>query len=479
LTAISSDQRHSEVLRSHAKLLKAQVGGTSVFNDSKVSSHHAIIPTAETSSAKTLTPIEEKVYSLIVKQFIQALMPPCQKKLTKLQFAHGSEVFTASGSVIIKEGWRAIDDASRVTKLSPDAEDFEQPLPEVGEGEELKISDKKVVEKKTQKPTLLTTSALSRLMATAGKFVENDELSQAMKDCGIGTEATRADIVKRLYELSYIEDQGKFIIPTQDGLQLHGILKDFRIASPELTGVFESQLHQISRGKLTQELFIQEVTALMLDQMKPLGEKAATLESHHEEKESLDIKCPSCKEGDIVIGTNTYHCSLAKWKKVNDAWNNSGCNFQLFKTIAGKKLSPSIIRELLTTGSTKSEVSNLTGKTNKKFSARLTLTTDFKIQFANPAEGATLLCPKCKTSHIRLSQHGASCLDKSCGLFIFRKVAHKSLTDSHLEQLIILGKTGIIKGFKSTRGNFECVLKLSDQFKVEFLFPVPGRGNLG
>ncbi|HEY0653722.1 MAG TPA: DNA topoisomerase [Chryseosolibacter sp.] len=381
LKTISVDQRFPEVIRTHARIL-AQGPIQGPFNDSKVSSHHAIIPTTESSTGKTLTPVEEKVYILIIKQFIQALMPPCEKKLTRLEFAHGADVFKASGATTIKQGWRAVEWVGE--KSAPSAheepDELEQPLPEVKEGEILKIHGRKILEKKTKKPGLLTTASLSRLMATAGKLVENEELSQAMKDCGLGTEATRADIVKRLYELNYIEDQGKFIAPTANGLQLYEILKDARIASPELTGVFESKLHQVARGQLTQELFLQEAAAMMIDNMKGMGEKARILESQKHEKESLDLKCPKCKQGEVVIGAKTYHCSLAKWTKTNDTWNNSGCTFQLFKTLAGKKLSPATIRQLLTTRTTKS-IPGFTSKSGKKFSAKLKLSSDLKIEF--------------------------------------------------------------------------------------------------
>lgn len=464
LFAIAADPRFPDHLRTHAKDL-TNTHPKTVFNNAKVSSHHAIIPTTETSVGKTLTAVEEKIYALIVKRFVVALMQPCEKKLTRLEFTGQGDIFKACGSGIIKEGWRTIDKK----EISTEEVDADQLLPEVKEGEVLKVNNKKILELTTRKPPLLTTSSLSRLMATAGKLVEDEELAHALKDCGIGTEATRADIVKRLYELEYIEDQGKFIVPTRNGLQLHTILHGTSIASPELTGVFESQLHKISRNQLSQELFLQNATTTMIENMKSIGEKARALESLQEEKEAIDVKCPVCKEGDVVIGKNTYHCSNAKWTKAEETWTNSGCTFQLFKTIAGKKLPPTIIRELIANGSTKAEVHDLISRSNKKFSAHLQLTPDFKIQFADPAEHATLTCPKCQRSKVRLHQHGASCLDHQCGLFIFRKVAGKTLSDTHLHALIKNGHTSTIKGFKSARGPFACRLKLNQEFKLDFI----------
>lgn len=381
LNIISADQRFPDDFRRCAhKLSQSKLTGG--FDDRKVSSHHAIIPTQERSTGKALTAVEEKVYLLIVKQFVQAFMPPCEKKITRLEFAHAEDIFKASGAVLINEGWKAIDRTigEKPHAQTPDEEDIDQRLPQMKVGEILKVTSRKVLEKKTKKPPLLTTSALSRLMATAGKFIDNEELSQAIKDCGIGTEATRADIVKRLYELDYITDQGKFIIPTPNGLKLHSILKDSRIASPELTGLFESKLHQISRNQLTQETFLKESTTVMLDHMRTLSEKARTLETQKPEKPSLYIICPQCKKGEILVGTNTYHCSLAKWSKTANAWHNSGCTFQIFKTLAGKKLTPTIIKQLLTTGTTK-PIPGFLSKSKKKFSARLKLTSQFKIEF--------------------------------------------------------------------------------------------------
>jgi DNA topoisomerase-3 len=130
-----------------------------------------------------------------------------------------------------------------------------------------------------------------------------------------------------------------------------------------------------------------------------------------------------------------------------------------------------VVRDLLANGITKSEISGFLSKANKEFSAKLKLTGEFKLAFAEHAEGATITCPKCKRSKVRLGEKGASCLDKECDFFIYRIVAQKELTDSHLTSLIEKKKTGLIKGFTSKAGKpFEAALILNDVFKTDFEF---------
>lgn len=448
------------------------------FNDQKVSSHHAIIPTQESPDGKELMRNEQIIYLLICKQFIQAFMAPCLKKQTRLEFAHHGDVFKAYGTEMITEGWRLLDDSLasiKQGKAVKENKDDEQKLPSVSQGEALRVARKEVLEKKTQKPPLLTTETLSSLMENAGKLVDDEELAQAMKGRGIGTEATRAEIVKRLYDLSYIEDKGKHIIPTMDGLELYRVLKEYKISSPELTGMFESKLHDISTGGFTQEAFLKDTITLMVEHMELLKVKASVLETHKFEKEDIGAMCPVCNEGHVVIGTNSYLCSNAKWAKVTvsgeEKWANSGCQFQVSKKVAGKTISVSVVRELLANGITKSEISGFLSKANKEFSAKLKLTDQFKLAFADHADGATITCPKCKSSKLRLGEKGASCLDKACDFFIYRIVAQKELTDTQLTALIEKRKTGLIRGFTSKANKtFEAILILNETFKIEFEF---------
>lgn len=468
-----------EPIRNAAGIVAANGLQGAAFNDKKVSSHHAIIPTSEAPDGKELSRNEQIVYFLIVKQFIQAFMAPCLKKQTRLEFAHNGDVFKAYGTEVIAEGWRLLDDSLASLKQGKadkeDTGDDEQKLPAVSEGDVLRVSKKEVLEKKTQKPPLLTTETLSSLMENAGKLVDDEDLAQAMKSCGIGTEATRAEIVKRLYELWYIEDKGKYIVPTMDGLELYRVLKEYKISSPELTGMFESKLHDITTGAFTQDAFLKDTISLMVEHMDLLKVKASVLETHKFEKEEVGAMCPVCSEGHIVIGTNSYLCSNAKWAKVTiggeEKWENSGCQFQISKKVAGKTISVSVVRELLANGITKSEISGFLSKANKEFSSKLKLTDQFKLAFAEHAEGATITCPKCKRSKVRLGEKGASCLDKECDFFIYRIVAQKELTDSQLTSLIEKKKTGLIKGLTSKAGkSFEAALILTDAFKTDFDF---------
>jgi hypothetical protein len=223
-------------------------------NNNKVTDHHALLPTETNPNSVNLPPDADKIYDLIVTRFLAAFSPPCEKEVTQLDFLSGGLLFKASGSVILVPGWRAIE--AEIKEKEDDAGDENQKLPKVYQGDELPVTDPAVIKKMTKAKPVHTESSLLKLMETAGKELDDDELRQAIKDCGIGTPATRASVIETLFERKYIEREKKKIIPTEKGLQVYELVKDQPIASVSMTGNWEKALNLIAEGKRNYSQFI-------------------------------------------------------------------------------------------------------------------------------------------------------------------------------------------------------------------------------
>lgn len=250
----------------HANGLRQRPISRRPINNEKVTDHHALLPTETNPNAARLSPDEEKLYDLIVTRFLAAFSPPCEKEVTVLEFLSGGLLFRASGSVILVPGWRAVEEEVKEAgkkgnkkedkKEDDDAEEENQSLPKVHVGDVLPVKDPAVVKKMTKAKPVHTESSLLKLMETAGKELDDEELRQAIKECGLGTPATRAAVIETLFTREYIARDKKKIVPTEKGLQVYGLVKDRSIASVGLTGNWEKALNLIARGERNYEQFI-------------------------------------------------------------------------------------------------------------------------------------------------------------------------------------------------------------------------------
>jgi DNA topoisomerase-3 len=238
----------------HANLLKLSPISKRPINNDKVTDHHALLPTETNPASVNLPPDAEKMYDLIVTRFLAAFSPPCEKEVTQLDFLSGGLLFKASGSVILVAGWRAVEEEMK--EKEEDAGDENQKLPKVYQGDILPVTDPLVIKKMTKAKPIHNESSLLKLMETAGKELEDDELRQAIKDCGIGTPATRASVIETLLERKYIEREKKKILPTEKGLQVYELVKDQPISSVSMTGNWEKALNLIALGKRNYSQFI-------------------------------------------------------------------------------------------------------------------------------------------------------------------------------------------------------------------------------
>ncbi|MBR5574735.1 MAG: DNA topoisomerase 3 [Paludibacteraceae bacterium] len=265
-----------------------------VFDNSKVTDHHAIIPTGQRPD--NLTDLERKVYNMVALRFIAAFYPPCQVANTTVLACAGDISFKVTGREVLEQGWREV-----FAKEKTDDEAEEQKvLPSFRKGES-GPHQPQLQEKTTTPPKYYTEATLLRAMETAGKTVEDEELRDAMKENGIGRPSTRAAIIEKLFQRKYIIREKKNIKATEVGINLiHTIISPL-LKSAELTGRWEQKLRAIERGDYTAKLFLDEL-------------KQMTSEVVHEVKaDKSGMRCPVCGRGTIIRGKTRYGCS--RWRE--------------------------------------------------------------------------------------------------------------------------------------------------------------------
>ena len=304
-----------------------------VFDNSKVTDHHAIIPTNVDPASVFLTREEKLVYDLVAKRFIAAFYPDCEFSTTTVMAKVNDYEFKATGKEILKDGWRVIynKDKSQVADDKENDDDDNGIMPTFVEGES-GPHEPSLLKKTTQPPKNYTEGTLLRAMETAGKFVDDDELRDAMKENGIGRPSTRASIIETLHKRHYIAKQRKSLVATPAGIQLIDTIKEELLKSAKLTGLWENKLRKIERGEFSAQQFIDElkvlVNGIVLNVLKDNSSttiSVSDIDSKKKEKSSNtnkekktrkprlksieEISCPVCGKGHIIKGRTAYGCS--------------------------------------------------------------------------------------------------------------------------------------------------------------------------
>jgi len=241
-------------------VLRNKIMPTKRFVDnSKVTDHHAIIPTEELVNLGALSFEERNIYDLIVKRFIAVLSPPFEYEQTTVKLGVKDEMFYAKGKIVKFKGWRAVYQGQKELEDDTSDDEQEQSLPDVRKGDDLKIISVKSVNAKTKPPARYNEATLLSAMEHPGKFIEDEKLRESFATgSGLGTPATRADIIEKLFDSFYMERRGKEIFPTSKGIQLINIVPS-DLKSPELTAKWEQQLQLISKGKANANAFVEEM----------------------------------------------------------------------------------------------------------------------------------------------------------------------------------------------------------------------------
>ena len=331
-------------------------------DNAEVTDHHAIIPTGETPLG--LSADEITIYQMVVNRFIEAFSPNSEEERMQVRFTDGTNIFTWNACRQISLGWKAVqkEQVADAEKKENDDEQVLSLLPNLAEGEILSLVNAEITEHKTKPKSLYTEATLLSAMENAGKEVEDAESKKAMAACGIGTPATRANIIETLILRDYIRRDRKSIIPTEKGLAVYEIVKDKKIANAEMTGAWELALAAIEAGKMPADKFSQGINSYV----ETICEELLSLSS--DQKSYPVYRCPKCGQQSVGIYAKVAKC------------RHETCGFYVFREVCGIHLSEDNIRELISSRRTPI-LKGLTSKAGKKFNARLVLGEDYTTSF--------------------------------------------------------------------------------------------------
>lgn len=473
---------------------------TQYTDDSKVTDHYAIIPTGQLTEFGALSPLQRKVFDLIVRRFLSIFYPPAEYQTLKLVIGIETESLFASAKALKTLGYLEV-----LGKTLEDADEEENDVSGQGENEDstnkntkknntkkllelaktLKKGDTVVAnnfeikEGKTSPPKRYTSGSMILAMENAGQLIEDEELRAQIKGSGIGTSATRAEIIKKLIRIGYLKLNKKtqVITPENFGEMVYEVVAMTvpALLNPKMTASWEKGLDGITNGTIDVgdyraklEDFIRRETIQIRDKdlTKPLAEQISKLSQKDAKMLSagrkIGVACPVCG-GEIMTTQFGYGCS--NYKK-----DGTGCKFTIGK-IAGKDLNDTEVMALLTDKKT-AVLSGFTGKTGKPFEAALKLNDDNQVVFDFPQQEppveTNLACPRCKEHKLKKSKWYLEC---ACGFRIGHTVAQAALSEEIMQELFTTGKTtNKVSGFISKAGKpFEACLKYEGE-KIIFDF---------
>ena len=451
-------------LTNYAKFTKALLEkkikkSNRVFDDKKVTDHHAIIPTGIQAS---LPYNMQQVYDIITRRFIAVFYADATVSNTTVLGKAAEVPFKTTGKEVLTKGWHVVFETPE-SVVKKELSNL-QTLPSFLKGEN-GPHEPSFLEKETKPPKNYTEASLLRAMETAGKQVDDDEMRELMKENGIGRPSTRASIIETLFRRKYIERKKKLVVPTQTGIDLITIIDNELLKSAELTGRWEKHLKEIERGEYNASTFInnmkkmvdelvyevrsntskKRISATVSNDVKPyVNKKTSSTSSSSNAKKVTGKICPKCKKGQLLKGSSAFGCSEYK--------NN--CNFTIPFKIFGKKISENQIIRLLNKGCT----TNLKGFTSEtgitegllRFKDNFILQLEpkkknvIKNKEFNSAGSEKITCPKCNKGTILKGKTAYGCSDYKNGctyIFTFdsiKKIANgKTLTKEFLTEIIL------------------------------------------
>jgi len=388
-----------------------------VFNDKKVTDHHAIIPTGIQSN---LQYNQQQVYDIIVKRFIAVFYEDCLVANTTVIGKAADVAFKTTGKEILKKGWRIVFENPNAKEKEADI------LPSFVKGER-GPHEPSFLEKETKPPNQFTEATLLRAMETAGKQVDDEDLRELMKENGIGRPSTRANIIETLFKRQYILRNKKQVLPTPTGIQLIDTIQNDMVKSAELTGSWEKQLKDIEKGTFTAAAFINNMKRMvdaLVYEVRSETKRANISHAGTAEKQLAPIKkkktsgipaevCPKCKKATLLKGKSAYGCADYK----------AGCDFVLPFTFAEKKISENQYLRLLQKGSTVNLKDFKTDKGSVEGLLRFDENFKLKLEAKKTASPSTenkkisdaLTCPKCQKGTVMKGNIAYGCSNYKSG----------------------------------------------------------------
>ncbi|MDP3312073.1 type IA DNA topoisomerase [Lutibacter sp.] len=416
---------------------------TTVFNDKKVTDHHAIIPTGVQIN---LQYNQQQVYNIITKRFIGVFYDDCDVSNTTVIGKAADVTFRTTGKEIIKKGWRVVFEDSNSEEKNETGL-----LPNFIKGEK-GPHEPSFLEKETKPPNMFSEATLLRAMETAGKQIDDDDLRELMKENGIGRPSTRASIIETLFRRKYIERNKKQLVPTSTGIQLIDTIQNELLKSAELTGQWEKQLKEIEKGTFNAGIFIANMKKMVDELVYEVRSEtvraniSATINTEKKQvltsygttakkaKGITTLKCPKCKNGTILKGKSAYGCSDYK----------SDCNFLLPFSFMEKTISENQFIRLIQKGCTV----NLKGfKTNTGETEGLVrFDDDFTLKFEakntstkNNEIPKKISCPKCKKGTVIKGKTAFGCSNYKNGcdfLYSFEDIRKKASGKTLSKELV-------------------------------------------
>lgn len=343
-----------------------------IVDNKEVGDHHAIIPTGRTPKLERLEGDEQRIFDLVARRFIAVFFPPAIFATTRIESLVAKHLFVTRGRVCIDPGWQTVEPPSKRGKNKKDdgqGKAPEQDLPVVNKGEPAAVRKHRLHQGTTQPPRRYNEASLLGAMERAGAKLDDDELRRAMKEAGLGTPATRASIIETLIRRQFVKRQGKTLVPTPRGAALVHAVPVEDLKSARLTGAWEARLTRIADGRMTRADFMAEVRdlakRLIPDILNASGDAIAA--SATAPAEALG-QCPICNTP-VTEGRKAYSCQQGR-----------DCSFVIFKTVASRKISPSLVKVLLNKRHSK-VLKGFKSKAGKRFEAALVLKPDGTVGF--------------------------------------------------------------------------------------------------
>ncbi len=432
-------------LTNYSKLTQALLGSKikkskRVFDDKKVTDHHAIIPTGIQTQ---LQYNQQQVYDIITKRFIAVFYPDSDVSNTSVLGKAADVPFKTTGKEIITKGWRVVFESEESAIKKELTEQLTLPSFEKGEKGPHEPS---FLEKETKPPRNFTEASLLRAMETAGKQVDDDEMRELMKENGIGRPSTRASIIETLFRRKYIERKKKLVLPTSTGIQLIDLIDNELLKSAELTGRWEKRLKEIERGEFNAGTFIKNMKSMVDELVYEVRSNTSKVRISHEtviasktkqsvkskptsKKEVAGKSCPKCKKGQLLKGSSAFGCSEY----------NKTCDFTMPFEFLSKKISENQLIRLLDKKST-TNLKGFTIETGKvegliRFDAHFKFKLEPKKDVTSsavkkPQQSDTITCPKCKKGTVLKGKtaYGCSAYKTGCD-FVFTFENIKKIAD--------------------------------------------------
>lgn len=422
-----------------------------IFDDKKVTDHHAIIPTGMQSN---LQYNQQQVYDIITKRFIAVFYPDSDVSNTSVIGKAADVPFKTTGKEIINKGWRIVFESEENAIKKELTEQLTLPSFEKGEKGPHEPS---FLEKETKPPRNFTEASLLRAMETAGKQVDDDEMRELMKENGIGRPSTRASIIETLFRRKYIERKKKLVIPTSTGIQLIELIDNELLKSAELTGRWEKRLKEIERGDFNAGTFIKNMKAMVDELVYEVRSSKAKVRISHEntvanasdkpvkkkaksKKEVTGKTCPKCKNGQLLKGSSAFGCSEY----------NKTCDFTMPFEFLGKKISENQLIRLLDKKSTTNlkGFATETGKAeglvrfDENFKFKLELKKQPIIQSTQKEshQKGTITCPKCKKGTVLKGKTAYGCSEYKAGcdfVFTFENIKKMANGQALTKELVL------------------------------------------